>query len=105
MDLSSAFLVLRSRKLPLLLGILIQVCYTLNKSLSYQQIHADENASQNIASRLGDQELRAYTKRDDIKALLLKRHEQWKQNASLVVVQAPVQLGLWTSSEVSTDVG
>jgi hypothetical protein len=43
--------------------------------------------------------------RQKIKALLLKRHEQWKQNFSLVVVQAPVQLCLWASSETSTDVG
>lgn len=36
----------------------------------------EAQAAQNIASRLGDQELRACTRRDDIKALLLKRHEQ-----------------------------
>lgn len=67
--------------------------------------HADKNASQNIASRLGDLELRACQNRQEVKALLLKRHEQWKQNFSLVVVQAPVQLGLWACSETSTDVG
>jgi Putative transposase DNA-binding domain len=67
--------------------------------------HADSNASQNIASRLGDLELRACAKRSEIKALLLKRHEHWKQNFSLVVVQAPVQLGLWAGLETSTDVG
>jgi hypothetical protein len=67
--------------------------------------HADTNASENIASRLGDQELRACQNRQEVKALLLRRHEQGKQNFSLVVVQAPVQLGLWASSQVSTDVG
>src|SRR5260370_23413811 len=67
--------------------------------------HADKNAAQNIASRLGDLELRACQNRQEIKALLLKRHEHWKQHCSLVVVQAPVQLGLWACSETSTDVG
>lgn len=67
--------------------------------------HADKNASQNIASRLDDQELRACQGRQEVKVLLMKRHEQWKQNFSLVVVQAPVQLGLWASSQASTDVG
>jgi Transposase and inactivated derivatives len=48
--------------------------------------HADTNASQNIASRLGDQELRACQNRQEVKALLLRRHERWKQSFSLVVV-------------------
>ncbi|MBA2677489.1 MAG: transposase [Ktedonobacteraceae bacterium] len=60
--------------------------------------HTDTNASENIASRLGDPELRACQNRQEVKALLLRRHEQWKQKFSLVVVQAPVQLGLWASS-------
>jgi hypothetical protein len=59
--------------------------------------HADMNASQNIASRLGDVELRACQNRQEIKALLLRRHEQWKQKFGLVVVQPAVQLGLWDS--------
>jgi len=67
--------------------------------------HADRNASVNIAGRLHDEELRACQSRTEIKALLLRRHEQWKQNFSLVVVQAPVQLGLWASLQASTDVG
>lgn len=67
--------------------------------------HADINASKNIASRLGDLELRTCQSRQEIKALLLRRHEQWKQTFSLAVVQAPVQLGLWASSQASTDVG
>ena len=67
--------------------------------------HADKNAAENIASRLGDLELRACQNRQEVKALLLKRHEQWKQKFSLVVVQAPVQLGLWASSQASTNVG
>ena len=67
--------------------------------------HADKNASQKIASRFGDQELRACQNRQEMKALLLRRHEQWKQNFSLDYNQAPVQLGLWSCSETSTDVG
>ncbi len=66
--------------------------------------HADENAALNIASRLGDLALHACAKHEDIKALLLKRHQQWKQNYGLVVVQPAVQLGLWDSPEASTDV-
>ena len=61
--------------------------------------HADINASLNIASRLDDLELRACQNRREIKALLLRRHEQWKQNFGLVVVQPAVQLGLWDSHE------
>lgn len=62
--------------------------------------HADTNASENIASRLGDLELRACQNRQEVKALLLRRHEQWKQNYGLVVVQPAVQLGLWNSHEL-----
>ncbi len=67
--------------------------------------HADRNASENIAARLHDEELRACANRAEVKALLLRRHEQWKQNFRLVVVQPPVQLGLWASPPTSTDVG
>ena len=67
--------------------------------------HADHNASENIADRLHDEQLRVCKTRADVKALLLRRHEQWKQEYRLVVVQPPVQLGLWASSETSTDVG
>jgi len=67
--------------------------------------HADENAALNIASRLGDLELRACQNRQEVKALLLRRHEQCKQNFRLLVVEPPVQLGLWAGLETSTDVG
>jgi len=67
--------------------------------------HADVNASRNLAARLHDAELRACTTRHEVKALLMRRHEQWKQIVGLVVVQPPVQLGLWACSETSTDVG
>lgn len=67
--------------------------------------HADSNTAQNIASRLSDQALRACRDRHQIKALLLLRHGQWKQEFRFLVVEPPVQLDLWASSEMSTDVG
>lgn len=67
--------------------------------------HADIKASQTLASRLHDKELRTCCNRHAIKALLLSRHEQWKQTFRLAVVQPPVQLGLWANPQASTDVG
>jgi hypothetical protein len=67
--------------------------------------HADLNASQNIATRLHDEELRACTNRAEVKALLMRRHEVWKQKCRIAVVDPPIQLDLWASSETSTDVG
>ncbi|GHO80348.1 hypothetical protein KSD_81190 [Ktedonobacter sp. SOSP1-85] len=67
--------------------------------------HADINASRNLASRLNDKELRACQNRQEVKALLMRRHEQWKQKCRFLVVEPPVQLGLWARSETSTDVG
>src|SRR5712692_1328354 len=66
--------------------------------------HVDTNASQNIVARLHDEELRTCQNRAEVKALLMRRHEQWKQNYGLVVVQPAVQLGLWDIPEASTDV-
>lgn len=68
------------------------------------QDHADHNAALNLASRWGDQELAACQKKDQIKALLLKRHEECKQLFGLAVVQPAVQLGLWDDPPASTDV-
>ena len=48
--------------------------------------HADHNASDNLARRFGDQELAACRNKGQIKALLRKRHEQWKQQHGLPVV-------------------
>jgi len=72
------------------------------------QVHADHNASGNLASRYGDEELMACTRKEQIKALLLRRHAHWKQHNRLTVVEPPVQLGLWGdsfSSPASTDEG
>jgi hypothetical protein len=41
--------------------------------------HADLNAALNIQSRLGDEELRDCKDRKAIKALLMRRHQEWKQ--------------------------
>jgi hypothetical protein len=41
--------------------------------------HADLNASINVEHRLGDDELRACKERKEVKALLLRRHQAWKQ--------------------------
>ncbi len=67
--------------------------------------HADKNAAENIASWLSDLELRACQNRQEVKALLMRRHEQWKQKFRYSVVVPPVQLGLWASLQASTDVG
>ena len=56
--------------------------------------HADRNAALNLASRCGDEELAVCKRKEQIKALLLLRHEQWQQHFGLAVVQPPVQLGL-----------
>jgi hypothetical protein len=41
--------------------------------------HADLNAALNIQHRLGDEELRACKNRKAVKALLMRRHQAWKQ--------------------------
>ena len=68
------------------------------------QDHADHNASLNLASRWGDQELAACRNKGQIKALLLRRHEACKQKYGLAIVQPAVQLGLWDDTPTSTDV-
>ena len=54
--------------------------------------HADVNAAENLASRLGDTELQACQSRADIKARLARRHEEWQQTQRLAVVQPPAEL-------------
>jgi Putative transposase DNA-binding domain/Probable transposase len=54
--------------------------------------HADVNAAENLASRLGDQELAACADRQAIKALLEQRHQEWQDTHRLAVVQPPAQL-------------
>ncbi len=43
------------------------------------EAHADYNAAINLSRRVGDSQLRACRDRAAIKAVLMQRHEQWKQ--------------------------
>jgi nitrate reductase cytochrome c-type subunit len=45
----------------------------------HHSTHADLNAATNIQRRLGDRELRACRDRKEVKALLARRHQAWKQ--------------------------
>ena len=47
------------------------------------QTHADINGAVNVALRKGDRALQACKDRKAIKALLMKRHEWWKQEHGL----------------------
>ena len=67
--------------------------------------HADRNAAANLASRFGDTELAGCNNKAEVKALLLSRHENWKQHNRIVVVDPPAQLGLWGNLETSTGLG
>lgn len=68
------------------------------------QDHADRKAAHTLAGRWGDHELAVCKNKAEVKALLIKRHEAWKQNKRLSVVQPAVQLGLWDDPQASTDV-
>ncbi len=47
------------------------------------EAHADHNASVNISRRVGDKALYACRDRSAIKAVLMKRHEAWKQQQGM----------------------
>jgi len=47
------------------------------------EAHADHNASVNISRRVGDRQLRACRDRTAIKAVLMRRHEAWKQQQGM----------------------
>jgi hypothetical protein len=47
------------------------------------EAHADHNASVNLSRRVGDRQLRACRDRNAIKALLMQRHEAWKQQQGM----------------------
>jgi hypothetical protein len=47
------------------------------------ETHADHNASVNISRRVGDRQLRACQDRTAIKAVLMRRHEAWKQQQGM----------------------
>src|SRR6266699_3936572 len=58
--------------------------------------HADHKAAVTLAGRWGDRELAACRDKREVKALLLKRHEVWKQQQQQRIEQArpscPVEL-------------
>jgi hypothetical protein len=45
--------------------------------------HADHNAAVNLSRRIGDRALRACRDRKAIKAVLMQRHEAWKQQQGM----------------------
>ena len=47
------------------------------------EAHADTNGSLNISRRIGDTQLRACKDRTAIKAVLMQRHEAWKQQQGM----------------------
>jgi hypothetical protein len=47
------------------------------------EAHADHNASVNLSRRIGDRQLRACRDRTAIKAVLMQRHEAWKQQQGM----------------------
>src|SRR5258708_6766885 len=53
------------------------------------QAHADHNASVNISQRVGDKQLRVCKDRSAIKAVLMKRHEAWKQQQGMEGTSSP----------------
>ncbi len=53
--------------------------------------HADINAATNLSRRVGERKLQACRDRKAIKALLLARHEQWKQEHGLGESKPPKQ--------------
>jgi hypothetical protein len=67
--------------------------------------HADHKAAGTLAGRWGDRELAACRDKKEIKALLLRRHEKWKQEHASRIASAgpPVQVSLWETSEASLD--
>ena len=62
--------------------------------------HADHKAARTLASRWGDHELAACRGLEQIKALLMQRHEEWKKNQQRAkVLGPPLQLSLWPQPE------
>ena len=55
--------------------------------------HADHNGATNVSRRKGDHQLRACKDRKAIKALLMKRHEQWKQEHGRETSHTPKRQG------------
>src|SRR5438045_4853655 len=67
--------------------------------------HADHKAAVTLAGRWGDRELAACRDKREVKALLLKRHEVWKQQQQQRIEPAdpPVQLSFLDPAEAFLD--
>jgi len=67
--------------------------------------HADHKAAVTLAGRWGDRELAACRDKREVKALLLKRHDVWKQQQQQRIEHAdpPVQLSFWDPPEAFLD--
>jgi transposase len=67
------------------------------------QAHADHNAAINISWRVGDTRLRMCKDRKAIKAMLMQRHEMWKQQQNREQT-SPVRRRKRGASEVSSSI-
>jgi transposase len=67
--------------------------------------HADRKAAGTLASRWADRELAACADLKQVKALLLRRHEKWKQENAQRITRAgpPIQLSFWDPPEMFLD--
>jgi transposase len=66
------------------------------------EAHADHNAAVNISRRIGDRALRACKDRKAIKAVLMKRHEAWKQQQGMGNIRLVKRRKWGTSSAVTS---
>ena len=65
------------------------------------QAHADHKAAGTLASRWGDRDLAACRTKEEVKALLMQRHEQWKKQIEprVEAIGPHIQLSLWPQPE------
>jgi hypothetical protein len=68
------------------------------------EAHADHNASVNLSRRIGDRALRACKDRTAIKAVLMKRHEAWKQQQGRGNIRPVTRRRRGTSSAVMSSI-
>ncbi len=68
------------------------------------QAHADHNASVNISQRVGDKQLRVCKDRSAIKAVLMKRHEAWKQQQGMEGTSSAKRRKRGTSPAVTSSI-
>jgi len=67
--------------------------------------HADHKAAGTLASRWGDRELAACRTKEQVKTLLIQRHEEWKKKQQKIKeINVIPQLSLWNPSEEFLDI-